>query len=57
MREWLFNIMNDMANRKELSEHFLEMEKTAEEEEDERKRWTSAAVWKWCELDGHPKDR
>ena len=20
------------------------------------KKWTIAAVWKWCDLDGHPND-
>ena len=20
------------------------------------KKWTNAAVWKWCDLDGHPHD-
>ena len=55
MREWLFSIMRDMADRQVLSSHYLEMEKEAES--DERKKWTYSVVWKWCELDGHPKDK
>ena len=55
MREWLFNIMRDMADREELSDHYKKMEKMAEE--DEGKKWLNAAVWKWCELDEHPKDK
>jgi hypothetical protein len=23
---------------------------------DEQKRWTNAAIWKWCDLDSHPHD-
>jgi len=54
MREWLFNIMRDMADRELLSEHYIGMEKEAEN--DQNKKWTNAVVWKWCELDGHPRD-
>ncbi|RXG68785.1 SPARC protein [Armadillidium vulgare] len=56
MREWLFNIMKDLASRKELSDEFMKIEKKVEEEPD-TKKWANAAVWKWCELDGYPKDR
>lgn len=56
MREWLFNIMKDLANRKELSDEVIRIERKAEEESDPKK-WANAAVWKWCELDGYPKDR
>lgn len=55
MNEWLFSIMRDMADRKALSEHYLELEKEAEE--DPTKQWTNAVVWKWCDLDSHPRDR
>jgi len=54
MREWLFNIMRDMADRELLSQHYISMEKEAET--DQNKKWTNAVVWKWCELDGHPRD-
>lgn len=55
MNEWLFNIMRDMADRQILSEHYLQLEKEAED--NPTKRWTNAVVWKWCELDAHPRDR
>lgn len=55
MRDWLFNIMRDLADRKELPEHYLQMEREAET--NMTRRWTNAAIWKWCDLDGHPHDR
>ena len=55
MRDWLFNVMRDMADRHILSSHYRQLEK--ETEEDETQKWTKAVVWKWCDLDGHPKDR
>jgi len=55
MREWLYQIMQDLAEREELSPHFTKMIKEAET--NMTKRWSNAAVWKWCDLDGHPHDR
>lgn len=55
MRDWLFNIMRDMAERKELSEYYLQLEREAEENQD--KRWINGVIWKWCDLDAHPKDK
>lgn len=55
MRDWLFNIMRDLADRQELPSHFLKMQREAET--NLTLRWTNAAVWKWCDLDGHPHDR
>jgi len=55
MRDWLFNVMRDLADRNELPAHYLKMEREAET--NMTKRWTNAAVWKWCDLDGHPPDR
>ncbi|KAK2725349.1 SPARC-like [Artemia franciscana] len=55
MRDWLFNIMRDLAARHELSPHYLKLEKEAEVEQS--KRWANAAIWKFCDLDGHPHDR
>ncbi|KAG7172906.1 SPARC-like [Homarus americanus] len=55
MSEWLFNIMRDMADRETLSDHYIRLEREAED--DAKKQWTYAVVWKWCELDTHPKDR
>ncbi|KAJ8916975.1 hypothetical protein NQ315_008375 [Exocentrus adspersus] len=55
MRDWLFNIMRDLADRQELTPHYLTMEREAES--NMTRRWTNAAIWKFCELDGHPPDR
>ncbi|XP_063827715.1 uncharacterized protein LOC135077049 isoform X2 [Ostrinia nubilalis] len=55
MRDWLFNIMRDMAERSELTPHYLRMEREAES--NLTRRWTNAAVWKWCDLDAHDNDR
>lgn len=49
MRDWLFNIMRDLAVRHELPEHYMEME--VEAETNMTRRWTNAAIWKWCDLD------
>lgn len=55
MRDWLFNIMRDLADRQELPSHYLKMQREAEM--NHTLRWTNAAIWKWCDLDGHPHDR
>ena len=55
MRDWLFNIMRDLADRQELPSHYLKMKREAET--NHTLRWTNAAIWKWCDLDGHPHDR
>uniref|UniRef100_A0A6P7FHJ6 SPARC n=1 Tax=Diabrotica virgifera virgifera TaxID=50390 RepID=A0A6P7FHJ6_DIAVI len=55
MRDWLFNIMRDLADRQELTPHYMNMEKEAES--NMTRRWTNAAVWKFCDLDGNPPDR
>nr|XP_023029545.1 SPARC [Leptinotarsa decemlineata] len=55
MRDWLFNIMRDLADRQELTPHYLNMEREAES--NMTRRWTNAAIWKFCELDGNPPDR
>lgn len=49
MREWLFNVMSDLADRQELAEPYLEM--VHEAETNLTRRWINAAVWKWCDLD------
>ncbi|XP_037084136.1 SPARC-like [Pollicipes pollicipes] len=54
MREWLFNVMKDLAERQQLSPLYSEMEQEAEQ--DEQKRWVNSAIWRWCELDSHPVD-
>lgn len=55
MRDWLFNVMRDMAERRELTPHYLRMEREAEA--DLQRRWANAAIWKWCDLDAHDKNR
>lgn len=55
MRDWLFNIMRDLADRQELPTHYLKMQREAET--NHTLRWANAAIWKWCDLDGHPYDR
>ncbi|XP_075217396.1 secreted protein, acidic, cysteine-rich [Lycorma delicatula] len=55
MRDWLFNVMRDLADRHELSPYYLKMQREAEV--NHTRRWTNAAIWKWCDLDGHPQDR
>ncbi|KAG6448182.1 SPARC [Manduca sexta] len=55
MRDWLFNVMRDMAERSELTPHYLKMEREAES--NLTRRWTNAAIWKWCDLDAHDNDR
>lgn len=54
MRDWLFNVMRDLAARNELPKEYLDLEHEAET--NITKRWTNAAIWKWCDLDGHPND-
>lgn len=49
MRDWLFNVMRDLAERQELTEHYKMMKEEAET--NMTKRWVNAAVWKWCDLD------
>lgn len=55
MRDWLFTVMAEMADREELSPHYMAMQREAES--NLTRRWTNAAVWKFCDLDGHPADR
>lgn len=55
MKEWLFNIMKDLADRSELKEEYVELEREAEK--DLSKKWANAVIWKFCDLDSHPFDR
>jgi len=57
MRDWLFNVMRELADRRELSPHYLQMEREAERATSDSQKSVAAAVWKWCDLDGHPNDR
>lgn len=55
MRDWLFNVMKDMADRNELPQPYLDMEKEAEIKL--HHKWVNAVIWKFCDLDTHPHDR
>ena len=48
MREWLFNVMEELSDRSELSEYYQELQKEAKI--NYQKRWENAAIWKWCDL-------
>jgi len=49
MREWLYHVMQELSERKELSYYYQKMEEEAEE--NLSRRWSNAAIWKWCDLD------
>lgn len=55
MREWLYTVMRDLAQRDELPAHYKTMQQ--ESETNMTRGWANAAVWKWCDLDGKPHDR
>ncbi|KAH6948897.1 hypothetical protein HPB50_026872 [Hyalomma asiaticum] len=55
MREWLFNVMQDLARRHELNEPYKKLEEEAESLQS--RQWVNAVIWKFCELDSHPHDR
>lgn len=55
MREWLFNVMQDLAKRHELNEPYKKLEEEAESLQS--RQWVNAVIWKFCELDSHPHDR
>ncbi|XP_054716479.1 SPARC-like [Uloborus diversus] len=55
MRDWLFNVMQELARRDELHGQVLKLEKEAEKTHD--RKWVNAVIWKFCDLDVHPRDR
>lgn len=55
MRDWLFNVMKDLAERHELSDEYLKLEQEAEASINHK--WVNAVIWKFCDLDSHPNDR
>lgn len=55
MRDWLFNVMQELARREELHGKALLLEKEAENSRD--RKWVNAVIWKFCDLDVHPHDR
>lgn len=55
MRDWLFNVMKDLAYRNELTPEYMELEREAENSLSHK--WVNAVIWKFCDLDSHPHDR
>lgn len=55
MRDWLFNVMTDLAQSEDLPSKYKALQ--TEAESNITRRWTNAAIWKWCDLDGHPHDK
>lgn len=49
MREWLFHVMKELADRHELDKQLVE--KLSYAESILNKKWARAAVWKFCDLD------
>jgi len=49
MREWLFHVMKELADREELDRKV--MENFSHVETELNKKWSKAAVWKFCDLD------
>jgi secreted protein acidic and rich in cysteine len=48
MREWLFHVMKELADRQELDKKLVEISHV---ETELNKKWGKAAVWKFCDLD------
>jgi hypothetical protein len=49
MREWLFHVMKELAERQEIDRKLAE--KISHVESELNKKWARAAVWKFCDLD------
>lgn len=49
MREWLFQVMKELAERDELNQEMVE--KLSNSNTELNKKWSKAAVWKFCDLD------
>jgi len=48
MRNWLFLVMEELADRKQLTKPAMKIAKKAERQQ---KRWVLPAIWKFCDLD------
>ncbi|XP_028966577.1 SPARC [Galendromus occidentalis] len=55
MREWLFNIMKDLAKKKALNANYEKLERQAEQ--NHGRQWVNAVIWKYCDLDKEPTNR
>lgn len=49
MREWLFAVMKELADRQELDMKLVD--RISHVETELNKKWSKAAVWKFCDLD------
>jgi secreted protein acidic and rich in cysteine len=49
MREWLFHVMKELAERQE--QYTQVADKIPHVETELNKKWSKAAVWKFCDLD------
>ena len=47
--------MEELQERSELSEFYSILQKQ-NQISDLNQKWENAAIWKWCDLDGHPHD-
>ena len=47
--------MEELQERSELSEFYSKLQKQSQIS-DLNQKWENAAIWKWCDLDGHPHD-
>lgn len=52
MRDWLFRIMRELANREQLDD-YLDLLETARTDD----KHADAVIWKFCDLDIDPEDR
>jgi len=55
MRDWLLNVMKDLADRHELEPDYEQLEREAETSLGHK--WVNAVIWKFCDLDSRPHDR
>jgi len=53
MKQWLFQIMRELAMRSELTEDYRDLLVSATED----KEHADAVIWKFCDLDKDPEDR
>lgn len=52
MRDWLFRIMRELANREQLDEYLALLESARNDD-----KHADAVIWKFCDLDVDPEDR
>lgn len=55
MRDWLFNVLTDLAQNNEFPSKYKSVQ--SEAETNLTRRWANEAFSRWCDLDGHQHDR